>query len=129
MGRFMQYFIYFLIGLAVFGLGTYLVKNPVGLFMTLALTAIVAFVIFKVLSYFLNKRYNNGYTGGRQTDEMKKYKQAVKQSKKKYAGKNIYQSSKQNKKETIKKKKKRRHAPHLRVIDGKKGSNKNDRVL
>lgn len=118
-----KYIIYFLIGLAVFGFGTMLFKNPSGLFFSLFLTIVIAFVLFKILSYVLNRR--NGGT----SDEMKKYQQAVKQSKQKYQPQEKANVKKKSK-SSLKRKKRRKHAPHLRVIDGKKNStNKNDRVL
>jgi len=118
-----KYIIYFLIGLAVFGFGTMLFKNPSGLFFSLLLTVVIAFVLFKILTYVLNRR------NGANSDEMKKYQQAVKQSKQKYQPQQKVEIKKKSK-PSIKRKKRRKHAPHLRVIDGKKNnSNKNDRVL
>lgn len=84
------------------------------------MTVVIAFVLFKIMSAVLERRQ----TGGN-SDEMKKYRQAVKQSKAKYqqtAPSKIKQSTAKQKR-----KKRRRNAPHLRVIEGKKNkTNKNE---
>ncbi|HLR64940.1 MAG TPA: SA1362 family protein [Pseudogracilibacillus sp.] len=128
MRSFTQYIVYFLIGLAVFGFGTYLIKNPTGLMITLMLTAIFAFIMYKVLTFFIT-RNQGGYTRGRESDEMKKYKRAAKESRKKYEQQFKADPKKPSSQTSKGKRRKRRHAPHLRVIDGKKDQDKNDRVL
>lgn len=68
---------------------------------------------------------------GGTSDEMKKYRQAVKQSKQKYNTQPEKPKQKSKKGTSGKSRRKRRNRPHLTVIDGKKGASnkeKNDRA-
>ena len=116
----------FLAGLAIIGFVTMLVKNPGGLMISILVMIGMAFLIFVVLRAILNRRG----PGGGNSDEMKKYRKAVKRSNQKYKaqskkvqkGKNVAQSSRPLKR-------KRKSVPYLKVIDGKKSSTKgNDRA-
>ncbi|WP_028783185.1 SA1362 family protein [Thalassobacillus devorans] len=115
--------IYILIGLAVVGLVMKLATDAMGLLTNLLIMVGIAAVLYFVLNHFLMKRR------GGSSDEMKKYKQAVKQSKRKYKGDAT--SSKPNVKSTftpspvMNKKKRKTSAAHLRVIEGAKNKKKN----
>lgn len=116
--------IYFIVGLAVIGLISSLVRNP-GSFITSIFIAIgVAFVLYWILSSFLNRRSHGT------NDEMRKYRKAAKQSRQKYSNKqklsNINQRTRPS--TPIRTKKKRRNVPHLTVIEGKKSNNNKDRA-
>src|SRR5699024_9509974 len=94
--------------------------NPGSLLISILLMIGVAFVIFIIMRAVLNRVGPN--SGGNST-EMKKYRKAVKQSKQKYNT----QPKKVNKhSQKIKRtyKRKRKNVPYLKVIDGKKTSNK-----
>lgn len=117
MSRIASTLIYLVIGLAVIGVAAQLLTNTVNFFTSVFIMVGVGVAIFAVL-YFLVLRQ-------RPSSEMKKYKQAVKQSKIKY------KDSPQNAGRTSKKanssntrRKQRRRASHLRVIEGNKGSKK-----
>lgn len=110
----------FIAGLAIVGFLTMLIKNPGSLLISILLMIGVAFVIFIIMRAVLNRVGPN--SGGNST-EMKKYRKAVKQSKQKYNT----QPKKVNKRsQKIKRtsKRKRKNVPYLKVIDGKKTSNK-----
>ena len=110
----------FIAGLAIVGFLTMLIKNPGSLLISILLMIGVAFVIFIIMRAVLNRVGPN--SGGNST-EMKKYRKAVKQSNQKYNT----QPKKVNKRsQKIKRapKRKRKNVPYLKVIDGKKTSNK-----
>ncbi len=115
--------LYIIVGLAVIGLVASLIKKPGSFLMSIFVMIGIAFVIFMIMRAVLNRK------GAGSTDEMKKYKKAVKQSKMKYKKEQTI-----NKKQTTsapthsKAKRKRRHGPHLTVIEGKKDANKDDRA-
>lgn len=99
-------FLYVLVGLAVVGLSTQLIFNPSQLIKTTAFVVLGAIVLYFIFRVIIRGRYTS--------DEMRKYKRAVKQSQLKYQNstrKNSYQSNK---------KPSRKRAPHLRVIEGRK---------
>lgn len=117
-------FIYVIIGLAFFGLAVQLFTNPTNL-LSSALIIIGSATLIYTVVYFLFLRK-------RTTDDLKKYRKAVKQSKKRYGFQNNYmnKSTKTKKTTPILSRKKRqtdKSTSHLRVIDGKK-TKKNDRV-
>lgn len=121
-----SFILYFIVGLAVIGLVTSLIRNPGGFLMSIFVMIGIAFVIFMIMRAILNRR------SGGTNDEMKKYKQAVKQSKMKYkqekpdVKKQVSASStKRRSASGTKSKRKRRQGPHLTVIEGKKGTDKN----
>mgnify|MGYP007130878382 CR=1 FL=1 len=121
---------YFIIGIAVIGLFSILIKNPSSLLITLFTTVIVAFLIFLLVNALLNRSMQGRSTNGRSNSDMKKYRQAVKQSKQKYnqGAKANFSTSPAPYKQQTKQKIKRRRPTHLRVIDGKKSTaiNKKD---
>jgi type III secretory pathway component EscU len=112
------YIVYGLIGLAFIGLIGAISTDAIGLVRGLLFAVITGFVIFGIFYFFFVKK--------RTTDELKKYRKAVKQSKQKYP--TSYQTSKASLKQTkqshslnkINHSKERRDASHLRVIDGNK---------
>jgi|SRR5690625_4177553 len=126
-------FLLMLVGLAAIGLGASLVRNPGKFFIQIVIMIVIAYVLFKVLSYFLQRRT------GETSDEMKKYRKAAKQSNERFGKKQSKSMAEKfvprqyNKQELNKQKKKRirrRNAPHLTVIEGKKSikDNKNDQA-
>lgn len=112
----------FIAGLAIIGFLTMLIKNPGSLFITILLMVGVAFVFFIIMRAVLNRV---GPGSGGNNAEMKKYRKAVKQSNQKY--KTQPKKIKQRKQREPTKhtsKRKRKNVPYLKVIDGKKSSNK-----
>lgn len=103
-------FIYIVIGLAVIGFLSTLIRNPSNLLITILVTIGSAFVIYLIVTTILHRRSQGS------TDEMRKYRQAVKQSKQKYQTKTITRSKTTPKQ----RKKRRRRSAHLTVIEGKK---------
>jgi len=106
------------------GLVSFLIKNP-GSFLVSILVAVgIGFVIFMIFNAILNRR------GPGNSDEMKKYKKAVKQSKLKYGnqkpkGRTPTRASSRTASPSRPKRRKR-HVTHLTVIDGKKTTGKNN---
>lgn len=131
MRNWMTPIMYTLIAFAAFYVGFQLFTNPSNF-----LTSIVIMIGFAVLVYgaiyFLFLR-NRGFGGGNGNgNEMKKYKQAVKQSKQKYKQPTpTIKKSSMAKAATAKpspigkKSKKRTNPSHLRVIEGYKNKDKN----
>ncbi|WP_226582956.1 SA1362 family protein [Halobacillus litoralis] len=122
---------YTLIGLAIFFVGIQLFTNTSG-FLTSIVTmiGIAALIYGAIYFFFLRNRGFGGGTGGNR-NEMKKYKQAVKQSKQKYKQqtpvvKKSPVAKAQAKTSTIGRKNRRRaNGPQLRVIEGNKSKDKN----
>lgn len=118
----MSILIAFIAGLAIVGFFTMLIKNPGRLFTTILIMVGVAFLLFFILRAVLNR----SGAGGNNTAEMKKYRQAVKRSNEKYSPK---QKKVDKKKESSSRKganRRRKNVPYLKVIDGKKSSNRKD---
>ncbi|WP_026569973.1 MULTISPECIES: SA1362 family protein [Sediminibacillus] len=119
----MSLFIYLLIGLAIFGFAAQLLTNTSGLLMNLVMMVVVGAALYGVVYYFFIRK--------RTSNELKKYKKAVKQSKMKYKGedagskKTFSQAAKKNAPLLKQKKNNRARATHLRVIDGNKHKRKN----
>lgn len=116
-------FMYFIIGIAVIGLLSILLKNPSSLLMTLLGTVFFAGLIFFLVTALLNRNGQSGIGMRATNDEMKKYRQAVRQSKQKYGQSKkraFYTATPQ--KQQGKAKLKRRRPTHLRVIEGKKST-------
>jgi len=113
--------VYAIIGLAIIGVVTQLFSNTAS-FLTSILTMLgFGVAVFAVIYFvFLRKRTTS--------NESKKYKQAVKQSKAKYSSSKQQTkpaaSAKRPKPFSIKKKASKRTS-HLRVIDGNKSKRKN----
>lgn len=116
--------VYAIIGLAIIGVVSQLFSNPSALFKNILIMIGMAVVIFAVFYFIFSKK---GIS--KNNDEMKKYKQAVKQSQRKYKSSNVNQivNNKAKRHSQLKKKNKRR-ASHLRVINGTGGkqSEKNE---
>lgn len=113
--------LYIVVALAGFGFVISMMRNPGGFMFSILISIAIAFVLFKVLSAVLRKRQ------GETSDEMKKYREAAKQSNKRFTKSEEKPVVKD--KQTTKKKRRRRNVPHLRVIEGKKSDkNKNDRA-
>src|SRR5699024_9309656 len=104
--------LYFFIGLVVVGLGAQLIRNPGQLITSLLILLGITFIMFFVLRAVLNRRQGND------NPESKKYRDAVKQSQKKY-GKPVT-NKKNNEKKHNSKKRKRKSKSHLKLIKGHK---------
>ena len=124
--------IYSLMGLAVFFVGIQLFTNTSGFLMQILKMILIAALIYgAIYFFFLRKRGFGGSTGGNR-NEMKKYKQAVKQSKQKYSQptpviKKSPVAKAQAKASSLgrSKPRKRSNGPQLRVIEGSKSKDKN----
>lgn len=117
MSRIVSTLIYLVIALAVIGVVAQLLTNTVNFFTSVFIMVGIGVAIFAVLYFLVLKQ--------RPSSDMKKYKQAVKQSKMKYkdSSQNSVRSSKKpNSLNT--RKKPRRRASHLRVIEGNKSKKK-----
>lgn len=113
----------FIAGLAIVGFFTLLIKNPGSFIISILVMIGIAFLIFIVMRAFLNRRG----PGGGNSEEMKKYRKAVKHSNKKYNTQPKIAQKKKNAASASKKlKRKRKSVPYLKVIDGKKSANKED---
>ena len=116
----LSFVILILIGLSMLGLFSILSGETLRVLLNFLIVIGVSLTIFAVIYFvFLKNRQTS--------DQMKKYKQAVKQSKAKYGPKQDYKKSVNNKHSNKKKKSKR--APHLRVIEGGHKENKKDRAI
>ncbi|WJE14363.1 SA1362 family protein [Halobacillus sp. ACCC02827] len=129
MRKWMTPVMYTLIGLAVFFVAVQLFTNTSSFLNSILMMVGFAVLIYGAI-YFLFLR-NRGFGGGGNRNEMKKYKQAVKQSKQKYK-----QPAPVVKKKTVvkaqskpsplgKRGRKRSSGPQLRVIEGNKSKDKN----
>lgn len=116
-------FFYSIIGLAIIGILTKLLTNPLAIFKSLLTIVGIAVVLLAVL-YFILRNINKGTNS-----ESKKYKQAVKQSKMKYEqhDHNHKISNKKQKMNYHQKRKTKKRPSHLKLIDGKKTKD-NDRA-
>ena len=122
MRRHLPIWTYVIFGFAAIGLVTTMLFDMTSLIRNILSTILMIAVIYGLVYFFVLRH--------RQPNDLKKYRKAVKQSKKKYQQpkKSSYQ---QAQKQQLKQKKhaktkitKHRRAPHLRVIDGKKDSHK-----
>ena len=111
----MKYIIYGIVGLAALGLIIQLFSNTTGFLLNILGSIIIGLAIFGLIYYFV--------LGGRnKSTDAKKYKQAVRQSKSKYA-QNQQTTILKQQPNPLKKKTKKRPS-HLRVIDGNKSKRK-----
>ncbi|TXL67953.1 hypothetical protein FHP05_02725 [Cerasibacillus terrae] len=109
-------FIYVIIGLAIIGVTSQVFTNLTGfLVRTLTGLAISALIIAGIYFFFFRNRNNS--------NEMKKYQQAVKQSKRKYSNTNKPKHNQTKKESPIRKNANKKYS-HLRVIDGNKSKRK-----
>src|SRR5699024_5398324 len=116
--------LYFFLGLIIVGLATQLIKNP-GQFITSILILLgVAFIVFIIMRSVLDNRQ------GLNDPESKKYKEAVKQSQKKYGKPVSPKNIKKKKTETNKssQRKKRRRKSHIKDIKVQKKDSFNELV-
>lgn len=113
-------FVYLIIGFAAIGLISQLLGNTVNFLSNLLIMLGIGVAIFGLLYFFvLRKRTPSN------TDEMKKYRQAVKQSKTKYNKRPSTATAASPAKTTnIPKKRRNKRASHLRVIEGNKPKGK-----
>ncbi|WP_051255248.1 SA1362 family protein [Pontibacillus marinus] len=117
--------IYAIVGLGIIGFGYKLFTDTSSLFTELLIGALVAVLIVGAVYFFLSRR------NGGNSDEMKRYRQAVRQSKKKYGQTQSSKFSSKMKPSTIKskvttkQKQMKKDTPQLRVIEGNKSKKKN----
>jgi beta-lactamase regulating signal transducer with metallopeptidase domain len=129
MRNWMTPIIYTLFALAVLYVGIQLFTNTSSFLSSMIMMIGIAVLVYGAI-YFLFLR-NRGFGGGGNRTEMKKYKQAVKQSKQKYKQptptikKSSMTKPKVKPSPIGKKNRKRSSAPHLRVIEGNKDKQKN----
>ncbi|CQR46801.1 hypothetical protein BN1058_01076 [Paraliobacillus sp. PM-2] len=110
---------YLLIALAVIGLASQLLTNTATFFSSILMIVGTAVLLYGVVYFFFFKRKN--------TTELKKYKKAVKQSRKRKRHMTTISQvkNKQSKHSNLTKKHRdHKNIPHLRVIDGKKSKRK-----
>ncbi|WP_431798964.1 SA1362 family protein [Halobacillus andaensis] len=121
--------IYTLIALAVFYVGVQLFTNTSSFLSSIVMMIGIAVLIYGAIYFFFLR---NRIGSGANRNEMRKYKQAVKQSKQKHKAPKPVKAAKTNaaasKSTSLQKKKSKRKQPsHLRVIEGNK-NNKKDRA-
>lgn len=111
-------FLLIIITLAAVGLASTFLTSFTLLIKNILLFVISLAVIYSLVYYFvLRERHNK--------DELRKYRQAAKQSRRRQSKQDHNQITKYNHKKLRSSSKKRtNHPPHLRVIDGKKSSKK-----
>lgn len=115
--------IYLIVGLALIGLVSSLIKNPGKLFISILIAVGVAYILFMIFTRLLSNRSPEA------NDEMKKYRRAAKQSNKRYSQTSSNVQKKAVRKSVSTRTRRRRHAPHLTVIEGKKvNKDDNDRA-
>lgn len=124
----MSIFIYIVISLAIIGLTVQLITNFTGFLMSILLMLIIAFVVFLIFNHFAGNRASSA-SGYRSSPEMRKYRQAVKRSQEKYGRQNVTIKPRQQERKSKSERKRRwrRRPTHLRVIDGKKSNNNDDK--
>ena len=113
--NYVAYVVYVIIGLALVGIMSQLFNAPGDFFKSLLSMLLIGLIVFGIF-YFLF------YKNRPASSDMRKYKQALKQSNRKYAGNHHAYSKSVNK---IALRKKKKSVPHLRVIDGQKSKRKN----
>jgi len=104
------------------GLVSSLVKNPGSFLVSILIAVGVGFIIFMIFSSIVNNRSSGN------SNEMKKYKKAAKQTNLKYKKQHSKAKTITRAASPIKTRRKRRSVAHLTVIDGKKNKNNNDRA-
>lgn len=115
--------VYLIVGLAVIGLFSQLFGNTKNFLLNIFVMIGVAVIIFGVFYYFISRKRGT-------SDETKKYKQAVKQSKQKYQQNPSPRKAEDNPrgkkttKSTAINRKGKKRATHLRVIEGNKSKGK-----
>ncbi|MFD1066226.1 SA1362 family protein [Oceanobacillus locisalsi] len=115
-------FVYVIIAFAAFGLISQLFGNTAAFLSRLLISIGIGAAIFGLVYFFLIRKRQ---PSGKQRDNMKKYKQAVKQSKSKYSHKQPVKTGGSSYQKTNPKKRNPKKASHLRVIEGNKTKKKN----
>src|SRR5699024_161964 len=105
--------LYFFIGLVVVGLGAQLIRNPGQLITSLLILLVITSILLSVIRAMLNRKQRND------NPQSKQYRDADKQTKKKY-GKPLTnkQNKKNNEKNPNSKKRKRKSKSPLKLIKG-----------
>lgn len=111
--------VYIIIGLAVIGLISQLFGNTINFLTNILIMFGIGVAVFALLYYFVLKKRTPS-----NSDDMKKYKKAVKQSKSKYKQTSYNAAPKQTKPVVAQKKKRTKRATHLKVIEGNKTKRK-----
>lgn len=110
---------YVIIGLSLLGIISQLITNPISLFTNIIFVIGLSLIVFAIFYFlFFRNRYHT-------SDEMKKYKRAVKQSKEKYQTNNRFPTTKKQSTRVSQERRKRNRPTHLRVIHGKKSKKRN----
>ncbi|TMN20788.1 SA1362 family protein [Lentibacillus cibarius] len=111
---------YAIIGLAIIGVIAQLFTNTISFLMSVLMMIGFAVAFFALIYFFFLRRGNS-------SNDAKKYRQAVKQSKSKYNPKqsNPNHTASQRPQKAGTKKKRNKRASHLKVIDGNKSKRKN----
>ncbi|MFC0299317.1 SA1362 family protein [Virgibacillus soli] len=113
---------YVVIVLAIIGLGISLFTNTLKFLTSIFLSIVFAAILFGIL-YFV---FTRNRTGSASNQEMKKYRQAVKQSKKRYQSNEKASHTRTQHPQAVSTQKKLRKRPsHLSVIEGNKSKRKN----
>jgi len=107
-----------IISFAFFGLGYSFLNEPARFFKNILIFVSISAIIFGLIYFFVIRKRD-------QNDELKKYRKAVKQSKRRQKNQSSQAIGMKSRRGTSLAKKKRAHPPHLRVIDGKKSAKKN----
>src|SRR5690625_2726523 len=110
----LQVFMYIIIGLAIIGVISSFVSSPSKFIVSIFMMIGVAFVVFMIFSFIVNKK------SPQSSNEMKKYRKAVKQSKAKYSNQRNSQIKKEKAPSSHTRGRRSRRASHLTVIEGKK---------
>ena len=117
-------FIYFIIIVAVIGFVSALITDTGGFIKSILISLLVGGLLFGAIYLLFIRR--------KRSDELTKYRKAVKQSKRKYQSESQKGSPSTHIRFTTIKRNgtnTRRSAPHLRVIEGNKGKKKNRATL
>lgn len=111
-------FLYVIIGLAGIGLLSWITREPGQLLSYIIMTALIGTLIFFIARAIIRRR-----TGNENYDETRKYRQAVKQSQKKYKHK---QQPSHHVRSYKRLNRRRRRPSHLTLIKGNKSGKKNN---
>lgn len=115
----LSYLSYGIIGLGILGLGVQLFRNPFSIFKSIFFAILVGGIIFACIYFLINLQRNS-------SGDMKKYRQAVKQSKIKYTQYDRQSHRFHHKRPKLSGRKPlNKKASHLRVIEGNRSKRKN----
>src|SRR5690625_1117365 len=111
----LQVFMFVIVGLAIIGVISSFVSSPSRFLVSIFMMIGVAFVVFMIFSFIVNRR------SPQSSNEMKKYRKAVKQSNAKYKKQHVSTQVKKSKNPPTQPRGKRsKRASHLTVIEGRK---------